>query len=196
VKLRLQQLVGGHLFNPSGGTLTPVQTPKMDWLEDFVANELLPNPTTRTLVWCRFNIEVARIVEAVTTWLGPQAVCGVTGSGLHKKENAEIDAIKASFNSRLEDGVQVMVMQTQKMCSGHNLQAGDHHVWYSKPWSPIQYDQACDRSHRQGREGGVAYWHLDVLGTVDEQVNDCVMRKIDLMEGLSPATVSQLLGEE
>jgi SNF2 family DNA or RNA helicase len=203
-KLRLLQLTGGFLFNPDAKSHSWAGSPKMDWLKQFVSDNLLDDRERRLLVWCKFNPEVYKIVEELTSlyWNaglpsgeGRPRVVAITG-GTKGPTSQKVDEWKRSFNSREDDGVQVMVMQVMKMCSGHNLQAGDDSVWYSAPWSHRQYEQANDRNHRHGRVGAVNVYKLAVPGTEDESVYACLDRKEDFTASMSPDTYSGFDGWE
>ena len=159
-------------------------SPKLEWLVDWVEQELAPHPTVRVIVWCRFNCEVARITEELVRLLGQGRVEAVTG-GQGGVSVDRLDAIKASFNSRNPEGVQVIVAQVKKLFAGHNLQACDYNIDYSLDWSYIVNAQKEDRSHRLGRTEEVNYIRLTCQNTVDE----AVAQSVDAKEANAQRTV-------
>lgn len=195
--LRLQQIAGGFVFNPNG-TFTEEQagqshdlrlymigSPKMDWLADFANDQLLGDPTYRVIVWCKFNAEVAHITTRLHRILGPDRVSPVTG----ETKDRELELIKASFNSRDPDGVQVIVAQIKKLAYGHNLQAGDRNVYYSHTWSHVEKSQSADRTHRFGRTAPVAYTELVIRRSIDQQILQATDSLQDMSDRLTPDTV-------
>ncbi len=187
--IRLQQVVGG--FVPYQDKVVPIDSCKLNWLLEFAEEELKPDPERRVIIWCKFNAEVDLIYTKLKA-LGINAI-GITGNGIHAKHNHEIEEIKRSFNSRDEDGIQVLVCQIKKMAFAHNLQAADDHIKFSYTWSLIEDQQSEDRSHRQGREGAVTYWELEAYidgkKTVDDKILTALKHKDDLSQRLSPHSV-------
>ena len=101
----------------------------------------------------------------------------------------ELEKLKASFNSRDPDGVQVLVAQIKKLAYGHNLQAGDRNIYYSHTWSHVEKSQSADRTHRFGRTAPVAYTELVVKGSIDQQILRATDSLQDMSERLTPDTV-------
>jgi hypothetical protein len=187
--IRLQQLAGGHLPVPLDDrgrewTMQQLPCPKLEWLETFARDQLLGNPSARCIVWCRFLPEVERVHDALRQVLGLRvaAVWGQTSNDL-------LEDYKASFNSRVEDGVQVIVAQISKLAYGHNLQSCDYSIHFSHTWSYVERAQAEDRAHRHGREGAVQYFDLVAEKTIDEQIMAAMARKEDLSVRVSPDTI-------
>ena len=84
-----------------------------------------------------------------------------------------------------------MVAQYDKMAYGHNLQAGDHHIRFTHDWKYITYEQAEDRSHREGRVGAVTYWDLVCRNTVDVEILAALRRHQNTNMRLTPETVAR-----
>lgn len=198
--LRLQQIVGGFVFNPDGTyteeeagqphdlRLRLLGSPKVDWCLDFARDQLLGDPTYRALFWFKFNAEVMHMRRRLAAVLGEGRVAQVLG-GRYGTSDAEMERIKASLNSRSELGYQCACAQVKKMAYGHNMQGVDHNVYYSHTWSHVEKSQSADRSHRMGRVGPVAYTELVVKGSVDEVVLAATDGLRDLSFRLAPDTV-------
>ena len=210
VMLRMHQIAGGHIPTPVPlmGNLAPEEEvddlaellrsmayrweqepiepwPKLEWLKQFAVDRLYGDPYVRVIVWARYNKEVDRITAALREILGQHRVAGITGA----TKERQLDAFKESFNSRHRDGYQVGVFQIKKMAFGHNLQAGDIHVRYSRDWSYIYESQSEDRSHRSGRDRAVDYYELQMRGTIDEDISRVLARRQNVATLVSPDTV-------
>ncbi len=166
--------------------------PKLAWTIKFAQDRLEGDPTQRCIIWCRFNHEVRRITEQLKLVLGADRVVAVTGA---TKEKTLVE-IKKSFNSRDPDGVQVIVAQIKKLFAGHNLQAADHHIRHSYPFSWIEWSQAEDRSHREGRKEVVTYWTLRIKNSIDGTALTALRNKQNVMNQVSPdSTVGRSMRE-
>lgn len=193
VAIRLQQIAGGHVpkftYGPDQNelkTIERVECPKITWMQDFANDVLLNEASTRCIVWCRFNVQVSTLVTVLTDILGPTRVAGVIGT----TKDTEVLEIRNSFNSRAEEGIQVVVAQIDKIYSGLNLQACDYNIYYSNTWSYLKRAQSEDRSHRLGRKEDVQYIDLIIKDTIDEIVLNTLESKRDLALRLAPDTVS------
>lgn len=209
VNVRLHQICGGHLpqfdaqamndkevLLDSGESdpnilahqtyrMLAVPCRKIEWLQDFAQDRLKSSPHSRAIVWVRYNTERARIGAELGDILGAGRVAEVWG----KTGNQELEKIKESFNSRDEDGVQVIVAQIKKMSHGHNLQACDYMIYFSNDWSYVQRIQSEDRAHRMGREGTVTYYDLLIDGTIDEEIKDALIKHEDFAGRIARHTV-------
>lgn len=194
--IRLQQIAGGHRPHPAEEergwrNCEPISCAKMEWLLRWANTILEPHPSTRCIIFCKFNAEVRRIAEELARLLGPARVAAVTGQGgPYPAEGERLTSFKREFNSRAPGSIQVIVAQVKKMAAGHNLQAADHVVYFSNDWSWIYRDQSEDRAHRLGREDTVQYWDIVARGTVDEDVRAALARKQDFAGRLAPATAT------
>jgi SNF2 family DNA or RNA helicase len=104
-------------------------------------------------------------------------------------KNDEIERIKKSFNSRDEDGVQVIVAQIKKMSHGHNLQACDYMIYFSNDWSYVQRIQSEDRAHRMGREGAIEYYDLVIEDSIDTDIKTALEKHEDFAQRVARHTV-------
>lgn len=192
--LRLHQIAGGHTPTMTGDEETwqamPLDgCPKREWLREWAQETLLPHPQTRAIIWCRFNAEVYQLAEEMHHILGPR-VQPVTG----KTPQDRLDDIKASFNSRDPEGVQVIVAQVKRLAFGHNLQAADWMIYHSLSWFSIEHWQSEDRAHRIGRADGVRYRYLLAERTIDEEVWATLGRNEDFASRVTPGTATPTTG--
>ena len=194
-KLRLQQISGGHIPNlvnireavlsdsdqDPQVQLAPLECNKIRWLRRFAEDRLVPHPTVRTIVWCRFSAEIRRVREELAHILGENRVKAADGN----TDAIALQDVKKSFQSRHPDGVQVIVAQIRKMAWGHNLQAADHMVMFNHTWRYVERSQLEDRAHRQGRTEPVDYWDLCYRNSVDEDV----LKALEAHEDFASQTV-------
>lgn len=193
--LRLHQIAGGHAPTMTDDEETwqvvPLDgCPKREWLREWAQETLAPHPQTRAIIWCRFNAEVDRIQRVLREVLGQTWVVGVTGD----TSQEALDTIKASFNSRDPEGVQVIVAQVKRLAFGHNLQAADWMIYYSLSWFSIEHWQSEDRAHRIGRADGVRYRYLLAERTIDEEVWATLGRNEDFACRVTPGTATPTAG--
>lgn len=191
--LRQHQICGGVLPKLAGGWQAAewLRNNKADWLLKFLHELAEENRQYRCLVWCAYSAEVMWLV-ALLAQAGHQ-VHGVTGSRGPCLNSAEqLQVAKKGFNDRSAAGPQIIVAQVAALGAGHNLQAADHHVFWSNSWLVLQRTQAEDRSHRLGREAGagVTYWDLCLNGTVDEEVLAAIKEGRDFQQRLGVDTTS------
>ncbi len=196
VMIRLHQICGGWLpqyreteksgeFDWQFSRIFP--WPKVDWVKDWCRAHLLQDRTVRAIIWCRYNMEIDTLMSELRPILGDDQLADVWG----ETPDRALEEIKLSFNSRDPNGVQVIVAQLAKMCAGHNLPAGDHHVFYSNSFSYLQRSQAEGRSTRVGRTTPVQYWDVVMRGTIDEAIIGALRRKQDLTTRLAVETVGE-----
>jgi hypothetical protein len=198
-RLRKAQITGGHIPNlvddfavmameneESQVHLQPIDCSKVRWSRDWAREHLLPHPSSRAIWWCKYTCEVYRYAQMLRDILGPSRVAHISGDEL---SGNEIMAIKASFNSRDPDGVQVIVAQYRKFAFGQNLQACDTMVYPTHTDSPYERQQSEDRSHRYGRTAPVDYVSLAYEGTVDEDILQGQDEKKAISEQVSIDTV-------
>jgi len=82
-------------------------------------------------------------------------------------------------NFREEGGVMVT---TDSMSEGRNLQFCNVMVNYDLPWNPMRVEQRIGRVHRIGQDRRVYIFNLALKDTVEEYVLDKLYHKIDLFE--------------
>lgn len=70
------------------------------------------------------------------------------------------------------------------MGTGLTLTAATNVIFIDKPWTPADRDQAEDRAHRIGTTGTVNIITMVAKGTVDERIEDLIMNKQDIVDGI------------
>ncbi len=106
------------------------------------------------LVYYTYRHDIPSIIEA----------CAAVGADWMRLEGGE--SIRAWCAGELD-----VLIAPPSAGYGLNLQGGGHHVvWYGLPWSLADYQQSCDRLHRQGQRHPVVVHHLVAQGHIDERV--------------------------
>lgn len=74
-------------------------------------------------------------------------------------------------------GAAALVLNPRAGGSGLNIIAANHVIHYNLEWNPALEDQASARAHRHGQTRPVTVHRLFFADTVEETVNDRIMRK-------------------
>jgi hypothetical protein len=152
--IREQQLVGGFDY-PLEEKYIEIN-PKIAFVDEVVTQ------SKGIIIWCKYNAEV----EGFYARYKDQFRCArITGESV--KTNKELEEIKTKFNA---GEIDVLILQIQKMCAGHDLIGGNINIYYSCTWSYRDYEQSRDRTHRIGQTKGVRYIVPILEGTVDQQI--------------------------
>lgn len=74
-------------------------------------------------------------------------------------------------------GSAALVLNPKAGGTGLNITAANHVVHYNPEWNPALEDQASARAHRRGQEKPVTIHRLLVANTVEDVINERLMRK-------------------
>lgn len=125
----------------------------------------------RVIVFTQFRPTQAQIVDRL-----------VTGDHLvHTFHGGHTSAEKEEIVSRFESTGGVLVA-TDAMSEGRNLQSCNVLVNYDLPWNPMRVEQRIGRIHRIGQDRDVYIFNLALRGTVEEYVLERLYDKIDLFQ--------------
>ena len=193
--LRLQQVVGGFVFNPDGSytedeagqthdlRLRLIHSPKAEWLLQYAEDELLHDPSHRVIVWFKFNAELLHMHRRLSKLYDEESHrIGIAVDDMPVDDDIE------SFNSRDIDGIQIYLCQYKKMAYGKNMQGGDTHIYFSHTWSHVEKSQSADRSHRIGRNDPVEYIELVMRNSIDGVILHATDNLQDMQDRYAPDT--------
>jgi len=168
--LRLQQVCGGFVPNDDGDVMTTGEA-KLRKLG--VLLRRLPSPV---VIFCRFLSEVNAVLGSLN---GHQRDTGrawkIDGS-VGEKGRAEI------LRKFQAGQVDYLVCQIKTGGVGVDLYAANSAIIYSQTWSSIDNDQAISRLHRMMQERPVTIYKLVAVDTVDEDINDAIDYKRDVIK--------------
>jgi SNF2 family DNA or RNA helicase len=123
------------------------------------------------VVFTAFRATQQALVEALTG-RGYETHTFHGGHGSERKEE-----IVAAFET--DGGV---LVSTDAMNEGRNLQFCNVLVNYDLPWNPMRVEQRIGRVHRIGQQRQVYVFNLALADTVEEYVLDKLFHKIDLFQ--------------
>lgn len=125
----------------------------------------------RVIVFTQFRPTQRQLLEA----LDQQGYTTHAFHGGHSSQEKE--DIVDQF--REEGGV---LVSTDAMNEGRNLQFCNIMVNYDLPWNPMKVEQRIGRIHRIGQKRKVYVFNMGLKGTIEEYVLDRLYHKIDLFQ--------------
>lgn len=168
--LRLQQLCGGFLQTDEANTVKQVGTEKLEAIKDIVEDYVL-YAGKKLVIFARFVPEVLAIKEIVDKLLkNKRSVC-MYG------DTKKIDRGNLVEQFQEDEDTVVFIGQIDTAGTGITLTAADICVYYSKNFNYATYSQSLSRIHRIGQKNKCTYIDLIVAGTVDEKINQALMKK-------------------
>jgi SNF2 family DNA or RNA helicase len=125
----------------------------------------------RVIIFTQFRPTQQQVLEA----LDEQGYTTHAFHGGHSSQEKEV--IVDRF--REEGGV---LVSTDAMNEGRNLQFCNIMVNYDLPWNPMKVEQRIGRIHRIGQKRKVYVFNMGLKGTIEEYVLDRLYHKIDLFQ--------------
>ena len=125
----------------------------------------------RVIVFTQFRPTQRRVLDALEKQ-------GYTTHAFHGGHSSqEKEEIVDRFR---EDGG--VLVSTDAMNEGRNLQFCNIMVNYDLPWNPMKVEQRIGRIHRIGQKRKVYVFNMALKGTIEEYVLDRLYHKIDLFQ--------------
>lgn len=90
------------------------------------------------------------------------------------KDSDRMSYVEAFQN---DDSVKFIIGTIGAMGTGLTLTAGTVEIFLDEPWNMALKEQAIDRCHRIGQKSNITVYTLICRGTIDERINDLVMKK-------------------
>lgn len=82
-----------------------------------------------------------------------------------------------------QPGFNVIILSTQAVGFGLNIQAANHVIHYTRPWNPAKEDQATDRAYRIGQDKPVTVYyptvHADFV-TFEKRLDELLTKKREI----------------
>ncbi len=82
-----------------------------------------------------------------------------------------------------QSGFNVIILSTQAVGFGLNIQAANHVIHYTRPWNPAKEDQATDRAYRIGQDKPVTVYyptvHADFV-TFEKRLDELLTKKREI----------------
>jgi len=144
---------------------------KQDRLFDIVEEARNHVEMGRVIVFTQFRATQRQVLNG----LNDQGYTTHTFHGGHSSQEKE-DIVD---RFREEGGV---LVSTDAMNEGRNLQFCNIMVNYDLPWNPMKVEQRIGRIHRIGQKREVYVFNMGLKGTIEEYVLDRLYHKIDLFQ--------------
>ena len=152
---------------------TIAESAKLDRMEELV-EESLANGKQVVIFsnWTQITDIVERRLEAHGYKVGV-----ITGETKDEERIKEVDAFQRGLT-------QIMIGTIGAMGTGLTLTAGTVEIFLDEPWNKAKKEQAEDRCHRVGTTENVTIYTLLCKNTIDERINDLVMKKGKMADAL------------
>lgn len=172
---KLSQITSGYFLHPAATepVRIPGDNPKLDILVERVCK--LAEQGKKTIVWARFRVEIADIVER----LKAEKLKVVEYHGGVKRGD-RITAIEDFTNADAE----VFVGNQQAGGRGITLVSSHNVIYFSNDFSLRNRAQSEDRAHRIGQEEDVTYYNIVAKNTIDEKVIRTLTNKQDIADAI------------
>jgi SNF2 family DNA or RNA helicase len=125
----------------------------------------------RAIVFTQFRATQRQILDRLAT----------EGYTVHSFHGGHSSEEKEQIVERFEDEGGVLV-STDAMSEGRNLQFCNIMVNYDLPWNPMRVEQRIGRIHRIGQKRNVYVFNMALENTVEEYVLERLYHKIDLFQ--------------
>lgn len=174
-----------------------ISTEKQDVLLQFLKQQLEEDPKFKMLVWCRFQMEVVRLVEALQKQFPGVATEILVGG--QRRVDREV-ALRLLNPKTATDRPAVLCAVEGTGALGHNFTAASVAVNLSSGYSLFKYKQGSDRIHRPGQTKPCSYFDIIATGpkgqqTIEHKILKSRNEKDDLATITSNAWVQALTKE-
>lgn len=159
-----------ELVDPSFSEISPAESSaKFAFLFDSILDEVFCLKE-KVIIFTEAIGAQERICENIRGRYG--APCELLNGGTPQENRQKVlDA----FSDKI--GFAVLIINPEVGATGLNITAANHVVFYTLEWNPAKEDQCIARAARIGQKKTVIVHRLFYLGTVEEEVNDCLERK-------------------
>lgn len=161
---RLRQVTGFSGLLSSSATYTTKLDMMMQIIEDAVAND------EKVVVFSEFSQIIDEAFKRCKKY-NPGKITGEISLNMRDKEVIRFQE---------DENCKVILGTRQAMGTGITLTASNNVIFLDEPWNQANKDQAMDRCHRIGTTKIVNVYTLMCENTIDEIVDDIVMKKGEL----------------
>ncbi len=124
----------------------------------------------KAIIFCSFNDTAALLESEIAQTFGV-STWKINGSVAVFERQKIVDEFSASKNGA------VLVLNPKAAGVGLNITAANHVIHYNLEWNPAVEDQASARAYRRGQTRPVTVHRLFYADTVEEAINDRMIRK-------------------
>lgn len=140
--------------------------------------------TLKTIIFTQFERVAWLINRALSEILSFTPIFVITGST--KDKETQLKAFEACDKA--------ILVATDCLKEGHNLQTACNVINYDLPWNPTDLQQRISRVHRQGQTNVVTVTNIIVgdFNNVELRVKEILKKKTELQEALIHDTIGSV----
>jgi SNF2 family DNA or RNA helicase len=138
---------------------------KRDWVKSF-----LEDTDETIIIFYKYNVELEQLKEVCKELKLPYIV--LNGANGNKKQSIESEGYRVVLGQYNAAGESIDGLQYRS----HIV------VYYAMPESSLEYVQSLGRIDRIGQDKLPMYYHLVMKGTIDEDIYDMTLRKVEFNE--------------
>jgi SNF2 family DNA or RNA helicase len=170
--MKLSQISGGFIQDSETKQIYPLHTAKLEALKEHT-DSLLEQGEKRIVVFARFLWELEQIRLLLTDWTCYTIKGGVT---IQQQKLAE---------SMFKESGGAMLCQIASGSESLNLQSCSYTFFYSCDYSSINFQQAQDRTHREGQKSHTCFYYMFLCrGTRDRAIYNILKGKKEMAESM------------
>lgn len=133
-------------------------SPKLAWL--VTALDRIKNLDEKVIVFTELR-EIQRVLQHyIGERFGKRPAIVNGDTDVQSKGGVSRQNLIDAFQSQI--GFNVIILSTQAVGFGLNIQAANHVIHFTRPWNPAKEDQATDRAYRIGQDKSVTVYYPTV----------------------------------
>lgn len=172
-----------------------VSSEKIDAALNFYAEHLAQDPAFKLVIWCRFRLEMERLMEEFKKRFSYVRLGSIVGG--QNKTNRAIALRLLHPRTAVMDEPALLIGTCGTGAMGHNFTAAHVVLNVSYDYSLFKYLQSSDRNHRPGQTKAVSYFDLVATGpkgqqTIDHTILTARRKKQDMAEWATSAWLDAL----
>jgi Holliday junction resolvase len=154
-------------------------SPKLAWL--MAALERIEASGEKAIVFTELR-EIQRVLQHyIGENLGKRPAIVNGDTDVQSKSGVSRQNLIDAFQK--QPGFNVIILSTQAVGFGLNIQAANHVIHYTRPWNPAKEDQATDRAYRIGQDKPVTVYyptvHADFV-TFEKRLDELLTKKREI----------------
>lgn len=176
----------------SGPRTEVVGSEKLKFISDWLTEQFKRDPGFRVLIWCKFRLELDRVLEAVQVLAGDNTIPAATKVYCIRGGQKKVDRAEAVTEGMIGTGPAVILGNPAAGGFALNLVSISNVVYLSCGYSLLTRLQSEDRVHRPGQAQKVLY--LDVIATGPDRqktIDHAVVAALRKKENLSKWTTDR-----
>ena len=151
-------------------------SPKLAWL--MAALKCIESSGEKAIVFTELR-EIQRVLQHyIGEHFGKRPAIVNGDTDVQSKSGVSRQNLIDSFQK--QSGFNVIILSTQAVGFGLNIQAANHVIHYTRPWNPAKEDQATDRAYRIGQNKPVTVYyptvHADFV-TFEKRLDELLTKK-------------------